>query len=334
MRKLNTKILMICVIFIISVLFAACDGGNENEDAAVRKTNLNIPEENFIVTDMEYSKEKGLQVAGYRNSSDQAMTVSVWNYTDDEKWEMEFKKEFSCGENQAIEGQIYWSSNGGFLIPYTYELDNPASIKDLELKNEYYYINKRGTVKKISQDGIDGIDNPVFVGEDKLYWRNWLDFTLIEWNPKQNSAPQKVKLSAVQKVHRIAYAGDYLYVLGSAEDVALYNVKNGEEEQGSANLEQMAKDLMEAGLAANEFAFTVYIDENKKETLYYVDYTGLWKYRDGEKEELISGSTADFDEETYFTNMAVKDENTVFIDLFTSREGLNYTETLKYDLNQ
>lgn len=96
----------------------------------------------------------------------------------------------------------------------------------------------------------------------------------------------------------------------------------------------MAKDLMEAGLAANEFAFTVYIDENKKETLYYVDYTGLWKYRNGEKEELISGSTADFDEETYFTNMAVKDENTVFIDLFTSREGLNYTETLKYDLNQ
>jgi len=292
---------------------------------------LNIPEENFIITDLVYSQKRGLQVSGFTKPEPHKMTVSVWNHTDDGEWEREFEKNFNCDNELEIEGQIYWSLDSGFMIPYTWKT---GSADSSNLKEEYYYVNRKGNLEKLPTKGFSGISNMIFAGEDRVYWKDFMEFSLKRWNCESGAVPKKVKLSGVKKVSRIAYAGDLLYVLGFNQDVALYNLKIEKEIPGSENLIMLAKDLFYTERAGNDFAFAPYIDENEKEILYYIDNTGLWKYQNGEKTRLISDDEEAFGENTFFTGIAVKDEKTIFINLFNSKDGVIKEEILRYDLKE
>jgi len=311
-------------VMVMAAVFTGCSG----EEAGFKKTCLRIPEENFIVTDLAYERERGLQISGFTKTEARKIAVSVWNYRDDEAWGRAFEKSFTCEEGKEIEGQIYWSSGRGFVIPYAWELDNDENSK---LEEEYYYINREGELKKLPPREFSGISNLIFAGEDWAYWKDFMEFSLKRWNCGSEAAPEKVELSGVKKVSRMACAGDYLYLVGFDGNAALYDVKEEREITGSENLAMMAEALFDTGLAGNDFAFAPYIDENGKETLYYIDRTGLWKYQNGEKSRLIDGILEGFGRDTCFTAMAVKDEKTIFVTLFKSEEGIIKEETCRYD---
>lgn len=323
------RIIVISFILVIAVSLASCSDEKNSES---RKTILNLPDESFIITDLEYSQEKGLQVSGFTKAGPHSMTVSVWNYKDNGKWEQEFQKDFSCNPERKIEGQIYWSSNVGVIIPYTWTSDDTNSG---ELKEEYYYINTNGDPEKLRTKGLSGISNMVFTNKDEAYWRNFEKGSLKKWNFQQGTTPEEIKLAEVNLVNRIAYADDCLYILGFEGDAALYDVKKEQEIPCTENLMTLSEELFATDdIGGNEFAFVPYADEDQHEILYYIDNTGLWEYRDGKKTKLLDGIEEEFGEKTYFIDIVVKDEKTIFIALLRSDNGILTEDLWQYDLNQ
>lgn len=117
---------------------------------------------------------------------------------------------------------MHWSSDCGFVIPYTWEVGEAGSP---ELEEEYYYVNSEGYIKKLHTDGLSGINHMVFTSRGKAYWTDFTEFSLKRCDFLQGKAPEKTPLSGVGKTSRIAYAGNDLYILGFEGDAALYDVK-------------------------------------------------------------------------------------------------------------
>ncbi len=316
---------IISFVFVIAAAFAGCG----DESAEVKGTVLKMPEEDFIATDIAYSQAKGLQISGFTKSESHKITASAWNYGKDKEWEKGFEKAFSCEDGKEMEAQMFWPSDCGFVIPYTWKEGSAVSPK---LEEEYYYVNPEGDVKKLHADGLSGINNLIFTSREKAYWTDFTDFSLKRCDFLKEETPEEIKLSGVRKVSRIAYSGNYLYILGFEGDAALYDVKKEKELPCSETLLMLSKELFDTELAANEYSFAAYIDENRNEVLYYIDDTGLWKYENGEKKKLLDGEAEGFAENTYFTGMAVKDENTIFINLFKSNDGLIEQKILQYSV--
>lgn len=314
-------------VIIIAAAFAGC--GDESAEVEGALLKMKMPGEDFIVTDMAYSQEKGLQISGFTESESHKITASAWNYGKDKEWEKGFEKAFSCEDGKEMEAQMFWSSDCGFVVPYTWKEGSAVSPK---LEEEFYYVNPEGNVKKQHASGLSGINNLIFTSRGKAYWTDFTDFSLKRCDFLKEATPEEIKLSGVRKVSRIAYSGNYLYILGFEGDAALYDVKKEKELPCSETLLMLSKELFDTELAGNEFTFAPYIDENRKEVLYYIDHTGLWKYENGEKARLLDGEAEGFAENTYFTDMVVKDENTIFIKLFKSNDGLIEQEILQYSV--
>lgn len=313
----------ICFSFSIVLLLTSCNDKSEE----CRITKYSYPSESFILTDLSYSNEKGVQVAGFSKSSPNKIVANVYSYIDEKTWKEEYEESFDCSVDTQIEAQIFWSNKGGVIIPYTWKhADDP-------FEEIFYYVNPNGFSKEIENKEFTCISDMCFSNKNKIFWVNYEDFLLREWNSSNSKQPRIVKLTNVNSVNQIGYYDEYIYVVGFAGDSTIINTLDGKELPTTQNLENLSKDIFDSGISGNEFLFGVFKDQEASETLFYADASGIWRYKDGEKKLLLSGADAGFGTETYFTDIAIQNKKTIYIDFLRIENGVGISEMICYQFD-
>ena len=318
-RDFRKLVLTVCFALLFMTVVTGCSGGEKHVDAEW----LELPEEDFIVQNLDYSKEEGLLVSGYTKPGAGTVIAATWTYHDN-KWNRVFQKKFSCDEKHEIECTVYGSSKGTFLSVYTWDTDDDtSSVLDLKLDYEYYYVGPDGETEKVGPEGFAGIAEMLFTEEDDLYWVNYVTGKLSVWDPHKRENPVQIELSEVKKIHSQEYVGDYIFAVDFAADAIVYDTRAKTERTADENLMMLSRDLYDTELAGNDFCFAAFIDEDQNEIFYYADKeNGVWQYRNGEKKQLLTGEEAGFTADTRFNDMAVKDEKTINLSLYKSENGI------------
>lgn len=300
-----------CVILCLSCFLIGCTGQDEKNTKIIR-TEIPYPAEEFVITNLVYEEDTGVQVAGFERTSPTEVMLSAWIYTEEKEWVRRFERRFFCNNKQRIEADMYWDSGQGFLLPYTW---NEGDAMDDSLVYEVYYVSSNGETMALDESVFSSMSNAIFLPGRVAYWIDNPEFSLMRWNAVKNGAPKKIELTSVKQVDKMAYANGKLYILGFEGDATIYDITTEKELPASPSLTQCSEDVDLAGLAANEFIFGVFQGE-ETELLFYIDESGIYKYENGEKIQLLDGSSAGFGAEPRFDNIAVKNQNTIILDYF------------------
>lgn len=210
MKKIIVCSLNICLLISIMLLIASCD---ESKGMCTIKE-IDCPVEDYVITDLNYSSERGLQVAGFEKITNNQITISAWTF-ENERWQEQYKKLVECEEDRFLESQFYWANGEGFAIPYTWK------HVDDKFQEKYYHVFENGTEYRLLNDGFSYVTDMNLIDSENIYWINYEDFLLRKWNGIPNHNPSIVSLNNVKQVMQIDYQGERLYLLGYEGDALL-----------------------------------------------------------------------------------------------------------------
>lgn len=321
MKQGKKSLLIIGFSLGIMFAFTGCSDGKD----LCKVTELNNPYEDYIITDLDYSDEKGLQVAGFQKNNASEILASVWSYDKNCEWIKEYEKIFTCSKDKQIEALIFWSDNSGFFVPYTWKFESDP------FEEKYYYVNSDGTEKRLKGKEFSCISYMNIIDDSNLFWVNYEDFFIRKWDGKQNNEPELLNLDNIKKARQISRAGNYLYVVGFDKDATIINTLTKKELMPTENLKFFCEDTYDSD-GGNESIFAVYA-EKTSEILFYANATGIWKYENGKKTLLLDSADAKFGTEVYFEDIAVENSKTIYISFLKIDNGIATSNIVRYEFD-
>lgn len=309
------------------------DGGKDKADSVESKAmgrylenELSVPEGCMEIVDLQVMKEGSLKMLA-RNSDYELM---LYQSSDKGKTWEEGKK---VAGFFGVEGESIYKAalgrDGSILIGVYIESEDENSMGSME----YYYCPADGEGKKVEIG--EALDETmawsIDIGENGNLFLQISGNGIWEINPVDGAVVHEYEKG--KSTDYMCVTAEYLIVIADG-DVHYYDVASGKPAGGGDALTaQLKKTPANLEFGNSSGTALLFLDGDEKNTIFYVDQTGLYRYAFGGNviEQVIDGSLNSISSSNKaFNCMAMDQEGVFYIGEIDYSSGLNCGRLVSY----